>query len=82
LKEALQGTGVAVLALEAFKNGTETAAQLKDGRAVTLFTVSNVGMMYASGEGGKVVAVAMDIASGEAVPGVKVKIIAREQSSV
>jgi hypothetical protein len=82
LKAALADTGVAVLSSEAFTNDTETSATLRDGRILTFFTVSRVAMMYARNSNDKLYACAMDMVSGDRVPGVTVKLLARDPDSV
>jgi hypothetical protein len=82
LKAALADTGVAVLSSEAFTNDTETAATLRDRRKLTFFTVSRVAMMYARNSNEKLYACAMDMVSGDRVPGVTVKLLARDTNLV
>lgn len=80
LKAALRDTGVAVLALEAF-DGSENASKLNHLHTVTLFTVSDVAMVYAS-VSDKIFAFAMNMVSGKPVPDVSVKVVAREMEEV
>jgi hypothetical protein len=82
LKAALADTGVAVLSSEAFTNDTESAATLRDRRILTFFTVSRVAMMYARNSNEKLYACAMDMVTGDRVPGVTVKLLARDTNSV
>jgi hypothetical protein len=82
LKAALADTGVAVLSSEAFTNDTETAATLRAGRKLIFFTVSRVAMMYARNGNDKLYACAMDMVSGDRVPGVTIKLLARDPDSV
>jgi hypothetical protein len=82
LKAALADTGVAVLSSEAFTNDTESAATLRDRRKLTFFTVSRVAMMYARNSNDKLYACAIDMVSGDRVPGVTVKLLARDPDSV